>query len=87
MGFSKVQNMPVIKDQEVRGQLSTIFLDAPNSGITVGEKSFVVARFKLALFQFFTFTFPSCWTLKIDDGFWPNLKYLNKFGYNKGLLN
>ena len=44
--------MPVIKNQEDRGQVSTTFSKAPNSGLTVREKSFVVARLKLALFQF-----------------------------------
>ena len=44
--------MPVIKTQEVKGQVSTTFSEAPNSGLTVTEKSFVVARLKLALFQF-----------------------------------
>ena len=44
--------MPVIKNQEVRGQVRITFSEAPNSGLTVSEKSFVVARLKLALFQF-----------------------------------
>ena len=44
--------MPVIENQEVRGQFNTTFSEAPNSGLTVSEKSFVVARLKLALFQF-----------------------------------
>ena len=44
--------MLVIKNQEVRGQVSTTFSEAPISGLTVRDKSFVVARLKLALFQF-----------------------------------
>ena len=51
-GLFKVKNRPVIKNQEVRGHLSTIFSQAPNSGLTVSENIFVVARLKLALFQF-----------------------------------
>ena len=31
--------MPVIKNQEVRGQVSTTFSEAPNSGLTVREKN------------------------------------------------
>ena len=42
--------MPVIENQEVRGQVSTTFSKAPNSGLTVSEKIFVVPRLKLALF-------------------------------------
>ena len=44
--------MQVIKNQEVKGHVSTTFSETPNSGLTVSEKSFVVARLKLALFQF-----------------------------------
>ena len=51
-GLFKVKNRPVIKNQEVRGHVSTIFSEAPNSGLTVSENIFVVARLKLALFQF-----------------------------------
>ena len=28
----------------------------------------------------------ACWTLKIDGAFWPNLKYLNKFGVQQRTL-
>ena len=42
--------MLLIKNQEVRGQVSTTFSESPNSGLTVSEKSFVAARLKLALF-------------------------------------
>ena len=45
-GLFKVKNRPVIKDQEVRGQVSTSFSEVPNSGLTDSEKIFV------ALFQF-----------------------------------
>ena len=48
----KVKNRLVIKNQEVRGQVSTTFSEAPNSGLTVSENIFVVARLKLVLFQF-----------------------------------
>ena len=51
-GIFKVKNRPVIKNQEVRGQVSTTFLEAPNSGLTVSENIFVGVRLKLALFQF-----------------------------------
>ena len=58
----KVKNRPVNKDQEVRGQISTTFSETPNSGLTDDENIFVVARLKLALFQFqchfFTFIPP-----------------------------
>ena len=41
-----------VKDQEVRGQISTTFLEAPNYGLTFGERISVVAYSKLAFFQF-----------------------------------
>ena len=40
------------KNQEVTGQVRTTFSVAPNSGLTIGQKIFVVARLKLALFNF-----------------------------------
>ena len=46
------KNRSVTKDQEVRGQVSTTFSEVPYSGLTVSENIFVVARLKLALFQF-----------------------------------
>ena len=49
---SKVKNRPANKDQEVRGQVSTTYLEGPISGLTVGESFFVLARLKFALFQF-----------------------------------
>ena len=52
MDLFKVKNRPVIKNQEVRGQVSTTFSEASNSGLTVSENIFVAARLKLALFQF-----------------------------------
>ena len=48
----KVKNRLTNKDQEVRGQVSTTFLEAPNSGLTVGEFFFVLGLLKLASFQF-----------------------------------
>ena len=36
-GLFKVKNRPVNKDQKVRDQVSTIFTEAPNSGLTLGE--------------------------------------------------
>ena len=48
----KVKNRPVNKDHDVRGQVTTTFLKFPNLGLTDGEKCFVVARLKIALFQF-----------------------------------
>ena len=47
-----VKNRPVIKDQDVRNQVSTTFSETPNSGLTVSENIFVVAGLKLVLFQF-----------------------------------
>ena len=51
-GLFKVKNRLVIKNQEVKGQVSATFSEAPNSGLTVSENIFVVARLKLVLFQF-----------------------------------
>ena len=36
-GLFKVKNRLVIKNQEVRGQVSTTFSEAPNSELTVSE--------------------------------------------------
>ena len=52
MDFSRSKNKLVNKYQEVRGQLSTTFSKAPNSGLTADEKFFVLARLILASFQF-----------------------------------
>ena len=58
----KVKNRPVNKHQEVRGQVSTTFSEAPNSELTVDENIFIVARLKLVFFEFqchfFTFIPP-----------------------------
>ena len=51
-GFLHVKNRSVNKDQEVRDQVSTIFLEAPNSGLIVGEFFFAAACLKFVLFQF-----------------------------------
>ena len=51
-GLFKVKNRPVNKDQEVRGQVSTTFSEVPNSGLTIYENIFIVARLKLVLFEF-----------------------------------
>ena len=48
----KIKNRPVNKNQEVRSQVRTTFSEAPNSGLTIGQKKFVVARLKLGLFKF-----------------------------------
>ena len=48
----KIKNRPLNKNQEVRGQVRTTFSEAPNSGLTIGQKCFVVARLKLVLFKF-----------------------------------
>ena len=45
-GLFKVKNRLVIKNQEVRGQVSTTFSEAPNSELTVSKNIFVVARLK-----------------------------------------
>ena len=52
MDFFKVKNMLVIKNREVRVQVTTTFSESPNSGLTVSEKGFAEALLKLALFQF-----------------------------------
>ena len=52
MDVLRYKNRPANKDHEVRGQVSTTFLESPNSGLTDGEKCFVVAPLKLALFLF-----------------------------------
>ena len=51
-GLSKIKNRLVNKNQEVRGQVKTTFSEAPNSGLTIDQKMFIVARLKLALFKF-----------------------------------
>ena len=51
-GLFKVKNRPVNKGQEVRNQVSTIFSEVRNSGLTVDENIFVAAQLQLALFQF-----------------------------------
>ena len=48
----KIKNRPVNKNQEVRSQVRTTFSEAPNSGLTIGQKKFVAARLKLGLFKF-----------------------------------
>ena len=53
----KMKNRPVNKNQEVRRQVRTPFLEAANSGLTIAQKVFVVARFKLMLFKFWCFFF------------------------------
>ena len=49
-GLFKIKHSPVNKNQEVRGQVKTIFSKAPNSGLTIGQRKFIVARLKLVLF-------------------------------------
>ena len=51
-GLFKVKNRLVNKNQEVRGQVRTTFSEAPNSGLTIDQKIFIVARLKLVLFKF-----------------------------------
>ena len=48
----KIKNRPVNKNQEVRGQVRTLFSEVLNSGLTIGQNIFVVARLKLVLFKF-----------------------------------
>ena len=36
----KVQNRPIIEDEEVSGQLTTKFSEIPNPGITAGARTF-----------------------------------------------
>ena len=58
-GLFKIKNRPVNKNQEVRGQVRTTFSEASNSGLTIGQKIFVVARLKLVLFKFWCHFFLS----------------------------
>ena len=51
-GLFKIKNRSVNKNQEVRGQVRTTFSEAPNSGLTIDQKIFVVPRLKLVLFKF-----------------------------------
>ena len=51
-GLFKVKNRLVNKNQEVRAQVRTTFSEAPNSGLTIDQKIFIVARLKLVLFKF-----------------------------------
>ena len=53
----KMKNRPANKNQEVRRQVRTPFLEAANSGLTIAQNVFVVARFKLMLFKFWCFFF------------------------------
>ena len=38
-GFLKIKNRPVNKSQEVTGQVRTTYSEAPNSGLTIGQKT------------------------------------------------
>lgn len=51
-GLFKIKNRLVNKDQEVKDQFNSTYLEPRNSGLTVGVQLFVVTRLKLALFQF-----------------------------------
>ena len=53
-GLFKIKNRPVNKNQEVRGQVRTTFSEAPNSGLTIGQRIFVVPWLKLVLFKFWS---------------------------------
>ena len=57
-GLFKIENRSVNKNQEVRGQFRITFSEAFNSGLTIGQNIFVVARLKLALFKFWCHFFP-----------------------------
>ena len=48
----KIKNRPINKNQEDRGQVRTSFTEAPNSGLTIEQKFFILARLILALFKF-----------------------------------
>ena len=50
--------MPVTKNQEVRGQVSTTFSEAPNSGLTVSENSVKTCIIPVLVLFFFTFIPP-----------------------------
>ena len=41
--------MPIIKHREVRGQVSTTFSEAPNSGLTVSEKNVCCSSIKTCI--------------------------------------
>ena len=51
-GLFKIKNRLVNKDQEVKDQFNSTYLEPRNSGLTVGVQLFVVTPLKLALFQF-----------------------------------
>ena len=57
----------VVKDQEVRGQVSTTSLEGPSYGLTYDEKSLVKPHFYLALLQL-EFHFFSFWDHSFDFG-------------------
>ena len=57
-GLFKIENRSVNKNQEGRGQFRITFSEASNSGLTIAQKIFVVARLKLALFKFWCHFFP-----------------------------
>ena len=63
-GLFEVKNTPVNKDQEVRDQVSTRFLEAPNSGLTLHE-NFCCSSIKTCvipvLVSFFLFSYPLFW--------------------------
>ena len=68
-GLFKIKHSPVNKNQEVRGQVKTIFSKAPNSGLTIGQRKFIVARLKLVLFKFWCHFFSMIPTFLTVDQF------------------
>ena len=68
IGLFKIKNRPVNKNQKVRARVTTTFSEVPNSGLTIDQKLFGVARLKLALFKFWCHFFSFIYTPFFDCG-------------------
>ena len=71
-GLFKIKNRRGNKSQKVRGQVRTTFSEAPNSGLTIDQKIFVVARLKLVLFSHSFSFLPPFFTVGQILGVAPN---------------
>ena len=72
-GLFLSRNGLVVKDQEVRGQVSTTFLEDPSCGLTFDKKILVKAHFYLALLQL-DFLFSFFWGGNLFFDFGPVLR-------------
>ena len=52
-GFVQAEKSPKVKGQNVRGQVSSLFLEATNWGLTIDARISVLPQFNLALFQLY----------------------------------